>query len=140
MFPPQDNAFRQDRVIHIQPSAPRKPAYGQACNGCGICCLAAPCPLGMLVSGRRQGACAALLWDESPGLYRCGALSQPRLTLQRALPRGLQFLVRPLAWLLARMGRRWIAAGQGCDSLLDVQAGADIADNAPTHSQDFHDR
>ncbi|MEI8326812.1 MAG: hypothetical protein WCH44_15875 [Betaproteobacteria bacterium] len=140
MFSSQDSALRADRVLHIHSAAPPKPAYGQACNGCGVCCLAAPCPLGMLLSRRRQGACAALVWEGSPGLYRCAAISQPRQAVQQALPRRLQWLARPLSCLLARLARRWIAAGQGCDSWLDVQGPTDIADNATTHSQDLHDR
>jgi hypothetical protein len=74
----------------------------------------------------------ALIWDEPLGLYRCGALLQPRQMLQSALPRWLQFLVAPLSAVLARMARRWIAAGSGCDSDLDAQVATDIADNAHT--------
>ena len=50
-------------VIYLQPEAPPKPALGAACNGCGVCCAWQPCPLGVLVSGRRQGACRALWWS-----------------------------------------------------------------------------
>jgi hypothetical protein len=49
-------------VIRIEPLAPVKPATGSPCNGCGVCCLAEPCPLGMLVSRRRHGRCSALRW------------------------------------------------------------------------------
>lgn len=132
MFDPYDGAFNQGKVIHIRSLAPRKPAYGANCNGCGLCCLAAPCPLGMLLSRRTQGACAALAWDEPLGLYRCGALSQPRQVLHQALPRWLRFLAVPLSKGLAGLGRRCIAAGRGCDSQLDVQEATDIADNGPT--------
>ena len=41
-------------VIYLHPAAPAKPAVGAACNGCGVCCAWQPCPLGMLVSGRRH--------------------------------------------------------------------------------------
>jgi hypothetical protein len=88
------------RVIHVHTDAPPKPALGQPCNGCGVCCLTEPCPLGMLLSRRRQGACEALRWDAER--YHCGVVS--------AHPRGL------LGWLV----RRWIAAGSGCDCSLDV--------------------
>jgi len=83
------------RVIHIEPLAPAKPALGAACNGCGVCCLSEPCPLGMLASLRRRGACTALRWDAGATRYRCGLTTLP-------LPGALT--------------RRWIAAGQGCDS------------------------
>jgi hypothetical protein len=96
------------RVIHLHPAAPAKPAPGANCNGCGVCCAAEPCPLGMLLSRRRRGACVALAWDEPAARYRCGVLVQPR---------------RWLRWLPVTLARhaaaRWIAAGQGCDSDLE---------------------
>jgi hypothetical protein len=92
-------------VILLHQAAPPKPAEGQPCNGCGLCCAAAPCPLGMLLSRKRRGACAALQWDDSAGLYRCGVLQAP----QRWLP------WLPRAWA-RRLARRWIAAATGCDA------------------------
>jgi hypothetical protein len=82
-------------VIRIHALAPAKPALGAACNGCGICCLSEPCPMGMLLSLRRTGACRALRWDEAAARYRCGLMAQ----------RALRLIVA-----------RWIAAGRGCDS------------------------
>ena len=98
------------RVILLQPEAPAKPAPGQACNGCGVCCAAEPCPLGMLLSRRRRGACRALQWQAGAGQYRCGVLAEPR----RWLP------ALPASWS-RRLARRWIAAGLGCDSDLQPQ-------------------
>ena len=86
--------------IHVQ--APAKPTAGTACNGCGVCCLSEPCPLGMLVSMRRRGACNALRWDEGSGQYRCGLAALP---------------------LLGALARHWISAGKGCDSDADVTPG-----------------
>jgi hypothetical protein len=95
------------RVIFLRPEAPPKPPEGVACNGCGVCCVAAPCPLGMLLSRRRFGRCRALKWDGARAVYRCGVIDQPQ---------------RWLRWLPARwapvLARRWIAAGAGCDSSL----------------------
>jgi hypothetical protein len=88
------------RVILLHPEAPAKPELGAACNGCGVCCAAEPCPVGMLASLRRRGACRLLRWDGQR--YRCGALAA--------------------AGLLAPLLRRWIAAGIGCDSDLLAQA------------------
>ena len=51
------------RVIQIHPEAPRKPSYGLPCNGCGVCCLDEPCPVGVVVSRRRRGPCLALHWQ-----------------------------------------------------------------------------
>jgi hypothetical protein len=55
--------MRQTRIIKIHPDAPPKPAVGAPCNGCGVCCLAEPCPLGVILSRRLKGACVALRWD-----------------------------------------------------------------------------
>ena len=126
-------------VIYIQADAPAKPRLGQPCNGCGLCCLVAPCPLGMLLSRRRQGACAALLWDESTARYRCGALTEPEQALRGALPGAPRFIAAALTGLLKRAAGRWIAAGQGCDSTLEVQRPADIAENASTPYRVHHD-
>jgi len=93
------------QIIHIRTEAPPKPALGQPCNGCGICCLAEPCPLGVMLSRRRIGACVALRWDAPSSRYRCGCITEPR-TVVRWIP---------ASWL-RRLALRWIAAGRGCDS------------------------
>lgn len=110
------------KTIFIEPLSPRKPVVGAPCNGCGVCCLVQPCPLGMAISRRRTGACAALFWDGGRSVYRCGALARPQDVLHRALPSGLRRLVPWLAPVLARLARRWIAAGRGCDSALEVDS------------------
>jgi hypothetical protein len=102
------------QVIRLHPAAPAKPPEAAPCNGCGVCCAAEPCPIGVLVSGRRTGACAALLWKSDAGLYRCGLVSAPREVL-----RGLPGFAAPL---LSRLARRWISAASGCDSSLQVEA------------------
>jgi len=102
-------------AILIESEAPRKPSVGAPCNGCGVCCLMEPCPLGVLLSGRRDGACTALRWLPFGRHYRCGALTAAPDILRKRLPGFLQFARPVLVWLLARLGRRWIAAGVGCD-------------------------
>jgi len=82
-------------TVYQQPNAPAKPALGAPCNGCGLCCLWQPCPLGMLLSGSRQGPCRALVWDESARRYHCSAAAHR---------------------LWGALARRWIAAGAGCDA------------------------
>ena len=109
-----------EHTIHIHPLAPPKAPLGAACNGCGVCCLYAPCPLGMVLSRRRSGACSALRWDPVHLQYRCGAIVAPQEVLVHTLPTGLRAVAPALAPLLRRMGRRWIAAGIGCDSSLEV--------------------
>ena len=109
----------QTILIHV--AAPPKPPEGQACNGCGVCCLAQPCPLGIVLSGKRTGACAALQWDAARSLYRCGAVQVPREVVRSALPTTMRWLAPLLAAVLVRVARRWIAAGYGCDSDLEPQ-------------------
>ena len=99
-------------VITLRVQAPDKPETGAPCNGCGVCCAVAPCPLGILVSRRTRGACAALVWSEDAAVYRCGLIERPEDHLPRAL--------RAWAPTLARIARRYVSAGSGCDS--DVQA------------------
>ena len=89
------------QIIHIHPDAPPKPEVGAPCNGCGVCCLAEPCPVGMVVSLKRQGACKALQWVDAENRYRCGLLAQPPTWWRRPWQ----------AWM-----RRWISAGSGCDA------------------------
>ena len=112
---------KTSQIIHIQPEADAKPERGAPCNGCGICCLSEPCPLGMLLSHRRVGACAAVRWDMRMNQYRCGAMMDGIAVSRQALPSGLRWLAPAMALLLSRLARRWIAAGQGCDSDLEVQ-------------------
>ncbi|MGE0349617.1 hypothetical protein [Hydrogenophaga sp.] len=101
------------QVIHIHEEAPDKPALGAPCNGCGVCCLAEPCPLGRVISRKRVGACDALRWDEARSNYRCGALTDTATVLG---PRW-----RWAAPVLRRLARRWIAAGVGCDATLQAE-------------------
>jgi hypothetical protein len=120
-------AAQQHQVIHIHPAAPPKPAEGQPCNGCGVCCLSEPCPVGMLLSRRRRGACKALRWSEPERRYVCGMLRQPLQTLGWPGTGNSPF-TRALGRWLARLCARWIAAGSGCDSNLQISQ-----DSAPEH-------
>jgi hypothetical protein len=104
------------QVIRIHAQAPPKPALGAPCNGCGVCCLAEPCPVGMLVSRRRQGACAAVTWQETEQRYVCGLVVEPAAHLPRWVGR---LPARVQHWLLrgtARLALHFIAADRGCDS------------------------
>jgi hypothetical protein len=111
--PAPDAAGAAWQVVHVHPAAPAKPVLGAPCNGCGVCCLAEPCPLGVLISRRRRGACDALQWDAAQARYRCGAVSAPQ-----------DVLGERWSWLapwFARLAQRWISAGSGCDARLQVQ-------------------
>jgi hypothetical protein len=109
-----------EHTIAIHPLAPPKVPEGAPCNGCGVCCMHEPCPVGIFLTGRRRGACAALLWDQTQAQYRCGALVSTRTVLLHALPHWARSLEPILTPILRRMGPRWIAADKGCDSRLEV--------------------
>ncbi|MBU0916912.1 hypothetical protein [Aquabacterium parvum] len=108
------------QVIHIHPEAPPKPPEGAPCNGCGVCCLAEPCPVGMLVSRKRRGACDLLRWSDAQGRYVCGLLADGDASAgAQAGGARSRSLWRRLwqAW-----ARRLISAGSGCDASIEVGA------------------
>lgn len=102
----------RDQIIHLHKRAPKKPLPGQPCNGCGVCCAVETCPVARLFLLQRQAPCRALTWNEDAGRYDCGLLCAPRAHL-RWLPARLEPALR--RWVARR-----IAAGAGCDSLLDA--------------------
>lgn len=51
-----------------------KPAFGQACNGCGRCCLLSRCPVAELIFGISPEVCPALSFTD--GRSSC-AISTP---------------------------------------------------------------
>ncbi len=103
---------RVHTVISLRVAAPDKPAVGATCNGCGVCCATAPCPIGIVVSRRTRGACAALVWVDDARMYRCGLIDRPAAFLPGSL--------RRCAPSVARIARRYVSAGSGCDC--DVEA------------------
>ncbi len=130
---PQATHRRWVAIIH--PEAPAKPAFGAPCNGCGLCCLAEPCPVGMLVSRKRHGTCVALRWVEGDTLsagratsgaggasaYRCGLITAPHEHLPARLQQHWPALGRMLSSVLRRVAVRFISAGSGCDADLQVE-------------------
>jgi len=112
------------QVIHIHPEAPPKPPEGAPCNGCGVCCLAEPCPVGMLVSRKRHGACDLLRWSGVQGRYVCGLLADGDASAGAGTGAG-GARSRPL-WrrLWQAWARRLISAGSGCDASIEVGAKA----------------
>ena len=112
----------QHRIIHINTQAPKKPSAGEACNGCGVCCLLEPCPLGVVMTRQSRGACRLLFWEQVSQQYRCGAMSEPEKVLQQWIPAVMRSMTPSLLWMLRRWAGRWIAAGHGCDC--DVETAA----------------
>jgi hypothetical protein len=102
-------------LVHVEPMAPPKPALGAACNGCGVCCLLEPCPLGRMLTGTTQGVCGVLRWHEPTARYLCGALVDPEGVARQALPTRWVWCAPVLRRLLQRLAPRWIAAATGCD-------------------------
>jgi len=53
-----------------------KPAYGQPCNACGLCCMMEPCPLGQYLFKTARGPCPALVIED--GKSACGVALHPQ--------------------------------------------------------------
>ncbi|MDR2637488.1 MAG: hypothetical protein LBB55_04045 [Zoogloeaceae bacterium] len=98
--------------------APEKPPVGAPCNGCGLCCLSGPCPLGMLLSRRFSGACALLSWHAAQRRYVCGALARWQDDMGNPMSKPGDATRKARGWrrLMYKLARRWIAAGIGCDA------------------------
>ena len=56
--------------------------------------------------------------------YRCGAMVAPREVLELAMPAWLSPVARALAPGLRRLAGRWVAAGRGCDSTIEIDDAA----------------
>ena len=117
---PVGTSVTTTKTIFIEPLAPTQAVdLARPCNGCGVCCLAQPCPLGHVAVGadarRLALPCAG---TQTRRVYRCGAVAQPGDMLRRAACRSLlRPALRPcLAPVLAVVARRAIATDVGCDS------------------------
>ena len=110
------------RLIHIHVHAPPKPLQGEGCNGCGVCCLLEPCPLGVLLTQARHGACVAVQWDDTALHYRCSAVTAPRAVLDHDLPAWLHGVAPWGEKVLSVLAPRWISQGTGCDCDAQIDA------------------
>ena len=102
------------KTLLLHRDAPPKPPRGAACNGCGVCCAARPCPVSLLLfrQDKKGAPCAALQWQTDKMRYVCGLLTEP---------------CSLLPWLPACLGhpaaacfRRSIAADTGCDCDIEL--------------------
>jgi hypothetical protein len=95
-------------TIWLHRDAPPKPAVGELCTGCGVCCASEPCPPGMLLSLRARGRCRMLRFDPATARYRCGLMPAADAAWPQRVWRALV--------------ARWIGAGLGCDSTAEAIA------------------
>jgi hypothetical protein len=110
MFAPNLKNRRPEKVIHtvsVHADAPPKPAEGEPCNGCGICCSAGHCPVAWLFLPLGGGTCPALEWNGQAGRYYCGMVVDPAHHV-RWLPQ--RWERRASQWFARR-----IAADRACD-------------------------
>lgn len=86
-----------------------KPPYGSPCNGCGLCCEAALCPLAQHLFGREHGPCPAI--EKQPdGRKACGLVLHPlNYEKRRTLTLGGERMGKSAAHL--------IGSGYGCDGI-----------------------
>ncbi|WP_019881160.1 MULTISPECIES: hypothetical protein [unclassified Methylophilus] len=98
----------QSQTITIHAQAPHKPALGAACNGCGVCCAAEPCPVSLALLWPHEAPCRALIWSDQTQRYLCGMVSEPA--------RFLWWLPENMNASASRLFKRWIAAGTACDA------------------------
>ena len=110
----QNECVKEQR-IHLHKKAPAKPAEGQPCNGCGVCCTLETCPAARLRFWQKTGPCPALEWSDEETCYRCGLLIRPAHYLG-CLPTALESPAR-------RLVHRWIASGIGCDCNAEIDTG-----------------
>lgn len=96
------------QTIEIHPLAPEKPPLGAACNGCGVCCAAEPCPVSLVLFRPRNKPCVALEWDGNQKRYLCGMVMHPSYYLP--------WIPSRFDAIATRIFKRWIAADQHCDA------------------------
>ena len=74
----------------------------------------------MVVSRKRHGACAALVWSDTAGRYHCGLMLSAGAG--QADLASVPWWQRPVRALALLWVRRVISAGSGCDASLEVKA------------------
>lgn len=82
-----------------------KPAHGQPCNNCGLCCMATLCPLGRRLFKRELGPCPALLKNGGG----CGVVANP--AVHAPVPTMIHG-----ADAMRSAARHLIGANMGCDA------------------------
>lgn len=106
----------------------RKPAHGQPCNGCGLCCMIARCDLGKQLFGDIRAPCPALT-QTGAHAYSCGIVDM--LAAKRYASDDARELF-DAARLLVR-------AGEGCDCRINGEK-IDVAFHKMQDRNDRHNR
>jgi hypothetical protein len=101
-----------EQIIQIHAQAPAKPALGQPCNGCGVCCAAEPCPVSLALLWPHTAPCQALVWSNDNKRYLCGMVSEPTSFIK--------WLPKRLDKLASKIFKRWIAANTLCDADVEL--------------------
>ena len=88
-----------------------KPPHGLPCNGCGLCCVSALCPVAESQFGIRPGPCPAIM-PQANGRVLCGIMEDPaRFAPEKTARYGAAAVSKSVKLLNG--------AGQGCDALAD---------------------
>lgn len=101
-------------VVHLE-----KPAEGEPCNQCGLCCIEQVCDLGLLLGNDTH--CKALEALED-GRYRCGLAHDPYRYLPTEKTTPWQAIdsmkpgMRAGETALKHSYQHLLGVGQGCDS------------------------
>lgn len=98
-----------DHLLSI--GLPAKPAYGQPCNGCGMCCIAVQCPISIALFGDSD-VCPAL--TEAGNALACGLMIDTGAYVPDMTRWGGKVLTEAFALM--------IGSGIGCDGLLEGEA------------------
>lgn len=94
-----------------------KPTHGKPCNGCGLCCMAQVCDLGLTLGDDQH--CKALI-HEGQGRFSCGLVADPYRYLPPESIEGWLAIDRLSPGsgesALKAMNAEALGAGKGCDS------------------------
>lgn len=94
----------RDRNLAVQAAMTLKPAFGQPCNGCGMCCIAEQCALSLALFNQQE-RCPAL--EEVDGRLACGLVRSTADYVPDLPSWGGPALTEAFALMLG--------AGAGCD-------------------------
>lgn len=112
-----------------------KPAEGDPCNGCGLCCIAQVCDLGVTLGDDRN--CRALI-QNTDNTFSCGLVLDPYRFLDADAVKPWRIIDEMSGGnageqALKKMNAEGLGAGRGCDS--DDEEAAQILEEAHANWQ-----